>query len=134
VCNKAQLVVSFCQQSLLVARTMCLKKTIRRIAVNEAANSTAPEFKVAAVIHRGKRIYVKSVNVPYKTHPNGSGIYTTCHAEVLAIMKAKNIIGDLAGMSIFVARISPLGEIKPSKPCPDCMNLILKNDLIPAWT
>jgi hypothetical protein len=75
-------------------------------------------------------------NVAYKTHPNGSGPYGTCHAEVRVIARAKSILNknDLSGYSIYVIRINKRGEMKLSKPCDDCMALIKEHNLSVDWS
>ena len=114
---------------------MSVPSSIQSLALREASNSPADHFKVAAVVHKGKRVYCKAHNIPRKTHPNGSGDLCTCHAEVRAVMRAKRILNDdLDGLSIFIARKNQFGETKPSRPCDDCMELILQNGLTPAWT
>ena len=110
---------------------------VQRKTYEAATSSKCPEFKHAACVFKGKRIFGIGRNVQYKTHPSGSGPYCTMHAEVAAITQAKNFFWpekDLSGLSIFVMRVNKRGEIKFSKPCEDCMRLIRQYGLSPYWT
>ncbi len=86
------------------------------------------------MIWRKNRIISAASNVFRKTHPLGSGIHCTLHAEVNAIIKALKHEQDLSKHNIFVLRINREHDLKPSKPCCDCMSLINKYKLTPYWT
>jgi len=101
-----------------------------------ALQSPCEHYRHGAVIHKRGRPITGAFNVPYKTHPKGSGPYTTCHAEVRAVAKALSILNksDLSGYSIYVIRINKRGEMKLSKPCDDCMALIKEHNLSVDWS
>lgn len=107
---------------------------IIRKAYKEAWGSNSSQFRHAAVIFKGRRVIAAAKNLIYKTHPNGSGIYRSIHAEVGAITKALKREPDLEGFHIFVIRINKTGQTRISKPCKDCMKLIEKLGLIPQWS
>ena len=104
-------------------------------ATSIAEKSDHPRFRHAAMIFKGSRFIVGAAN-QCSTHPQGSGKYRTKHAELRAIIKAKRILKrkTLKGYTIFVARISPSGDIRNSKPCKDCMNLIKREGMKVEWT
>lgn len=109
---------------------------IHQRAIEIARTSNADFFMHAAVIHKRGRFLVGAANIVRKTHPSGSGRLSTAHAEVRAIIKAKSVLktDDLNGYSIYVVRINPFGEVKLSKPCPDCMNFIAQHNLEVEWS
>lgn len=107
-----------------------------KLAMKLALQSPCTHYKHGAVIHKRGRPIVGAFNIPYKTHPCGSGPYETCHAEVRAIAKAKSVlnVSDLKGYGIYVLRVNRRGEMKLSKPCDDCMALIKEHNLSVNWS
>lgn len=110
------------------------KYSVIRKAYLTSRESKASSFKHGAVIHDGKRIIAFSSNYIFKTHPKGSGRFRTVHAEVGAITKALNQRTNLRGLWILILRTNGNGDIRLSKPCPDCMDLINSVGLIAAWS
>ncbi len=103
---------------------------ITRTAFQEAEKSNCPDFKFGAVVFYKKRVIAKGHNISRKTHPCGSGVHCTIHAEVSAILRARYHWGkNMKGLSLFVARLSKGGDIKPSKPCPDCYDFASSHGL-----
>ena len=104
---------------------MLSKRTTRlfRIAKVAARHSTASNFKIGAVIARGKKILGVGFNDPYKTHPQSNTTYQYIHAELSAIINSR---ANLEGASIYVYR-SGQGE-RPllSRPCDCCVELLQK--------
>lgn len=105
-------------------------------ALKFALQSPCTDYRHGAVIHKKGRPIVGAFNIPYKTHPEGSGPFGTCHAEVRAIAKARSILNrdDLTGYSLYVLRVNRRGEMKLSKPCNDCMALIKEHNLSVEWS
>ena len=98
----------------------------------------AIDYKHSAIILDKNKIIAGATNVPYKTVPDGSGIYGSAHAEVRAIRIALNALRGtrktLKGLRIYVMRVNKHGLIKNSKPCKDCMSQIEKHGLKPSWS
>lgn len=103
-------------------------------ALEVASSGNSPSYKHGAVIWRKNRIISAASNVYRKTHPLGSGIYCTLHAEVNAIIKALKFESDLSKHNLLVIRINNFCDLKPSKPCKDCMQFINKHRLNVFWS
>lgn len=101
-----------------------------------AHRSNCKDFRHGAVIYKGRRIIKSGYNIGFKTHPNGSGLYSTVHAEVCVITRTKNHFypDKLDGLKLFVIRLNKAGDIMDSKPCEDCMRLIKVNGLKAYWS
>jgi tRNA(Arg) A34 adenosine deaminase TadA len=110
--------------------------TNKKHALKFALQSPCTDYRHGAVIHKRGRPIVGAFNIPYKTHPEGSGPFGTCHAEVRAIAKARSVLhrDDLTGYSLYVLRVNRRGEMKLSKPCNDCMALIKEHNLSVEWS
>lgn len=95
-----------------------LKECIR------VANKSSYKLKVGAVVFKGKRILSfgcndirsSSIHNKYKEYHN------SLHAEQAAVMNLD--WNTLKGCSILVIRITPLGKLANSKPCPMCAKLL----------
>ncbi len=106
-----------------------------RAATQAALKSKSPRFKHGAVIYRGRRIISTGYNQSFKTHPRGSGPFSSLHAEISAIVAAKSAIGNsLHKCKIFVIRVNSALEIRNSKPCADCMSMINEYNMKPFWS
>lgn len=92
-----------------------------RMAKLMARQSTATNFKMGAVIAKGKRVLGVGFNDPYKTHPKSNTPYQFIHAELAAILNART---DLNGACIYVYRSGHNERPMLSKPCEHCMELI----------
>lgn len=105
-------------------------------AVKIALQSPSKTYRHGAVIHKKGRYLIGAFNMPFKTHPSGSGVFTSCHAEVRAIAKAKSILNksDLTGYGIYVVRVTKNGIMRLSKPCDDCMKTIKEHNLSVEWS
>ena len=106
----------------------CLKK-LKKIA----KESDCEKYKFAAVIYKGNKFIAGACNIR-KTHPRGSGINSTLHAEVRTILKALRTHPSLEGYQMYVLRIGRRGDLRPAKPCKDCMKMIRKYKLRVTWT
>lgn len=109
--------------------------SVLRTALKEARKSNCSDYKHSAIIYAsGGRIISKACNLAFKTHPRGSGCYSTCHAEVGAIMRGLRVRHNLRDCKIFVLRTNKFGDIKNSRPCPDCAKLINSVGLKASWS
>jgi len=79
--------------------------------------STAGEFRVGAAIVRGRRVVSIGWN-QRKTHPKSLSRYKAHHAEFHSIVGMHKF--DLVGSDIYVARVTPGGNIGMAKPCIYC--------------
>lgn len=107
-----------------------------RKAKEIAKESAGPDFFHSAIVHYKGKFLTGKCNLSYKTIPNGSGPYSSAHAELRAIRSARAIVNrkNLRGFSIFVMRTNRRGEIRLSKPCPNCMRQIKEAGLKAEWT
>ncbi len=93
-----------------------------KLAIEEAKKSEH-QFRVGAVIFKGKRIISSAYNstrsnqVPYQF----KGWLEALHAECHAIIKAKK---NLKGYSIIVVRLNKKNELTMAKPCNFCQDFI----------
>lgn len=112
-----------------------IPNAIFHAAYRAALKSNAESFRHGCVIYsNNKRILSVGTNQIYKTHPYSRSTLCTLHAEVSAIVRAKNLHGNLNGAKLFVIRVDRFGNPKFSKPCQGCMSLIIENGLKPLWT
>jgi deoxycytidylate deaminase len=86
-----------------------------------ARQSSATNFKIGAVIAKGKKILGVGFNDPFKTHPKSNTPYQFIHAELAAIINART---DLDGASIYVYRAGQNERPLLSRPCDCCMELL----------
>ena len=93
-------------------------------AAMRASDASKHRFRVGAAIAKGNKVLVKAHNTP-KTHPQGSGRYSTLHAEAHAINKAVRQGISLEGTTIYVYRANN----NLAKPCPCCQGLIHKHGI-----
>ncbi len=98
-----------------------------RLAIKEANNSSF-HFRLGAVICKGGRILASGHN-KINCHTKDSEFEWSKHAEVDAIYKFINKHKDkciVKNTTLYVVRLSKLGELKNSFPCNKCMSLIKK--------
>lgn len=110
---------------------------VQRKAYEAAMRSKCPEFRHGCCVFKGKRVFSVGTNVQFKTSPYGSGPHGCVHAEVQAIIRAKNFFfpeRDLRGLSLFVVRVNKRGELRNSKPCEDCQALADSLGIKTYWT
>lgn len=95
-----------------------------RWAVNVAKHSPHPIHRMGAVIVRGGNLISAGYNKNH-SHPRSNSYDNMIHAELSALIAAgwggSTLDGDL-----YVARVTKGGAIGTSKPCSDCMDLILE--------
>lgn len=99
--------------------------------IKEAAKQATKSlyrFRIGAVVYSGSKILGVGYNQPHKTHPDSTVPYNTIHAELAAILKARNSFGPkvLHNASIYVHRLWRTGQVGYSKPCQYCEAYIKK--------
>ena len=120
--------------SAVIFTNYYIPTTIARMAARLALRANHFKFRHGSVIWRKKHIVSSAFNTCYKTTPYGSGFHRSCHAEVMAILKARKVVPNLSGYNIFTIRINHLGQVRTSKPCPDCYAMINDFGLNPSWS
>ena len=103
-----------------------------RLALQQAERSTHSKWKVGAVVVRGGSVLGKGSN-KYRNDPAFVHHHdVSYHAEAVAIKKAG---GNVAGATIYVARITSGGNLGLAKPCLRCQNLLDDHSVHSAiWT
>lgn len=91
------------------------------IAALLSKDSNAPNFKLGAVIAKGRQVLGVGFNDIEKTHPESPTMGQHIHAELSAILNSNNV-GELRGASIYIYR----GINRPlmAKPCRHCHALL----------
>lgn len=105
-----------------------------RAALAAAMQSEDYQYKLGAAIFAKKRLISVGANNA-KTHPLSRfyGRPVTVHAEMQAIIRAKNVVESLEGMVLIVARIKRNGEIGMARPCSGCQAIIRQNGIKEVW-
>lgn len=105
-----------------------------RAAIAAALGSEDYQFKLGAAIFSKKRLISIGANNA-KTHPLSRfyGRPVTIHAEMQAIIRAKNIVDSLEGMILVVARVKRNGELGLARPCLGCQNIIRLHNIKEVW-
>jgi deoxycytidylate deaminase len=96
-------------------------ETHLRLARLTARNSTAVNYKLGAVLARGRKVLGVGFNDPLKTHPSSNTYGQKIHAELAAIINARC---DLNGATLYVFRSGKNERPLLSKPCLHCQALI----------
>lgn len=92
-----------------------------KIAKLAARHSTASNFRIGAVIAKGRKVLGVGFNDPFKTHPKSNTPYQFIHAELAALINARC---DVTGAVIYVFRAGQNERPLLAKPCEHCMELI----------
>jgi tRNA(Arg) A34 adenosine deaminase TadA len=96
--------------------------------INQAlrvAKSSTYRWKHGAVVVRGGRVIGFAPN-KFRNSPFVDPENVTDHAEAAIIRELLKNYSDLRNSTIYIARISNNDEIRMSRPCPDCMKLIVE--------
>ena len=96
--------------------------------INQAlrvAKSSNYRWKHGAVVVRGGRVIGFAPN-KFRNSPFVDPENVTDHAEAAVIRELLKNYPDLRNSTIYIARISNSNEIRMSRPCPDCMKLIVE--------
>lgn len=83
-------------------------------------HSDHPAHRLGAVIVRGNKIISVGFN-KNKTHTKSNHAWKRLHAELSAIIKAKQ---DITNCSIYVYRETKNGDLGMARPCESCMEAI----------
>ena len=86
----------------------------------ELSKHSTYKYQLGAVVVKGNRILSTGFNT-MRTSPRSTHPYSTLHAEMSAILKARC---DITGSDLYVYRQTKDGCLASSKPCPYCMKLI----------
>lgn len=82
-------------------------------------------FKIGSVIVRGGKVISVGTN-KIKTHPKSTHPFKSLHAEMAAILLAKQ---DLRNCELYVFRQKKDGQNAIAKPCQYCMELITESSI-----
>jgi deoxycytidylate deaminase len=101
-------------------------------AVSKTSNHS--KFKIGAAIIVNKSVVAVGVNDENKSHPlqkkynafrfNDDTCKHSIHAEIDAIVRAKNQIEDFTNAKLFVYRLQKTGKIGNARPCKGCMQAV----------
>jgi deoxycytidylate deaminase len=90
----------------------------------KVASSSKYRWKHGAVVVRGGRVVGFAPN-KFRNTPEVDADNVTDHAEAAVIRELLKNYSDLRNGVIYIARISNAGETRMSRPCPNCMKLIV---------
>lgn len=90
------------------------------IAKSISKHSDHPHHKLGAVISKGNRVISLGFN-KNKTHTRSNHNWKRLHAEISAIIKAKQ---DITNCYIYIYRETKDGQIAMARPCCSCMQAI----------
>ena len=94
-----------------------------RIARLMSRRSNASSFKFGSVLAHGREIIGVGSNDVVKTHPRSNTTHAHIHAELSAILNARE---KIAGSTLYVFRAGHKERPLLAKPCRHCQALLLK--------
>lgn len=97
-----------------------------RIAKLMSRKSNAPNFKMGAVLARGRKIIGLGANDVVKTHPKSNAPYGHIHAELSAMLNAR---ADISGSTLYIFRAGSKEAPLLAKPCKHCQALIRRENI-----
>lgn len=100
-----------------------------KLAGSITCKLTSQHWKHVSIILDGKTPVSYGFNHPYKTHPIGYRYkhrYHSIHSEVHAITSYQGNVQDFRKFSILNIRLDDNGVLKMSKPCTNCLPLLLE--------
>jgi len=107
-----------------------MKSWVAQYAIKTAKGSKYPHFRHGAVTECGGRILTKKPNISKSWSPQcGKSI----HAEMstLKVLQSKSrLLSTKKPVNLYVARVSPRGEVVLSKPCEKCLAAIMASGII----
>jgi len=92
-----------------------------RMALKAAKTAPEQRYSIGACIMNGSIVLGTTWNIMYKTHPQGSGIFSTAHAETRLVA----MLNDIQGSTLYIVRLSTQGFLRLARPCHDCMNMLI---------
>lgn len=99
---------------------------LMRIAKLMSRKSNAPNFRMGAVIARGRKVIGLGANDVVKTHPKSNSPYGHIHAELSAMLNART---DISGSTLYIFRAGNKEGPLLAKPCKHCQALIKKENI-----
>lgn len=99
---------------------------LMRVARLMSRKSNAPNFKMGAVIAKGRKIIGLGANDVIKTHPRSNAPYGRIHAELSAMLNAQ---ADISGSTIYIFRAGSKEVPLLAKPCKHCQALIKRANI-----
>lgn len=85
------------------------------------------QHKIGCALYRKRKLISVGWNIIDKTHPlclTYENYHVTIHAELMAIIKAKNKIEDFDDCFVVVFRQHKNGKPALAKPCEGCKNIL----------
>lgn len=105
-----------------------MKLRFFELAKRASAHSNHPDHPMGSVIVRGNKVISIGFN-SCKTHTRSTHPFKGTHAELSAILKARE---DVRGCSIYIYRATKNGNLGLAKPCQWCQTM-LKEAGITTW-
>lgn len=114
---------------------MSRQKKFIHLALQTAALSEHPRFRLGAVLVQGSRVVALGVN-KISTHPRAINSYTnqhgiSIHAELSVLLRAG--AERASGSTLYVARITRAGIPCLACPCERCQALALESGVKRIW-
>jgi deoxycytidylate deaminase len=109
-------------------RTQILNRdfSLMKIAKLMARRSNARNFKMGAVVARGRKVIGLGANDVIKTHPRSNTPHGHIHAELSAILNARQ---DVNGTTLYIFRAGKDEDPLLAKPCRNCQALLKKEGI-----
>ena len=109
---------------------MCRHENWLNLAIKVAESSEYEKWRTGAVIVRGGSVLSVGVN-KLKNSPKDKEHIPSVHAEIDAATRA----GNLKGATVYVARITPGGNLGLAKPCQTCEDYLTRAEIKEVrWT
>lgn len=93
-----------------------------KAAIKAAFDSDFREHKVGAALFKGARLLSLGANYK-KSHPANTACWSQ-HAEFSTLLGYEQ--EELAGTTLYVARLTRTNRVSCARPCPECQALILR--------
>lgn len=105
-------------------------KRCANIARKKLLQMRKVKYRHFCFITKGKKIYTIGTNSTV-THPKSNTYYKAKHAEFDAFTRFKNKYpaARVDNKNILVIRVNGHGQLRMSKPCKHCMDVIMKNNV-----
>lgn len=97
-------------------------------AARLAEKSDHPLHKMGAVLVRNGNLAGSGYNKNH-SHPRSESYENMIHAELSALLNAGKIWGNTRKTDLYVVRVTKGGSLATSKPCDDCMDLMLETGI-----
>ena len=102
------------------------EKLIKRAV--QVAHTSEYRWKHGAVVAKNNKVLGTAPN-KFRNSPSIDENNVSDHAERAAIRELLKVRSDLRGCTIYVARITSMGESTISRPCNDCMKAIVESGI-----